>query len=117
MTFLRFLSRFYGFYKSLEIERAGLQRRDHQLTDVLITLTAGKPAQPIEDDPPTTSKEATARLDFLLTRPFNLANTPARSVSCGFCTDHLPIGRPVSSCRVVDGDQPLSRYGDDVRAA
>src|SRR5919206_225739 len=53
-------------------------------------------AQPIEDDPPITSKETTVRLAFLLTRPFNLANTPALSVPCGFSAHNLPIGMQVA---------------------
>ena len=64
--------------------------------DVLITPTAGKPAQPIEDDPPITSKDTTARLSFLLTRLFNLANTPALSAPCGFSAHNLPIGMQIA---------------------
>src|SRR5215510_11861415 len=67
-----------------------------QTYDVLITPTAGKPAQPIEEDPPITSKEATARLAFLLTRSFNLSNTPALSVPCGFSAHNLPIGMQIA---------------------
>jgi aspartyl-tRNA(Asn)/glutamyl-tRNA(Gln) amidotransferase subunit A len=57
--------------------------------DVLITPTAGKPAQPIEDDPLITSKATTTRLSFLLTRPFNLANTPA---------SRSPVGSRRTTC-------------------
>jgi aspartyl-tRNA(Asn)/glutamyl-tRNA(Gln) amidotransferase subunit A len=63
-----------------------------QRYDVLVTPTAGKPAQRLEDDPVITSKETASRLSFLLTRPFNLASTPAISVPCGFSAQHLPIG-------------------------
>ena len=81
------------YYKAQQLRE--LLRRDVltalQTYDVLITPTAGKPAQPIEDDPPITSKETTARLSFLLTRPFNLANTPALSVPCGFRRTTCPL--------------------------
>ena len=63
--------------------------------DVLITPTSGKPAQPIEDDPIITNKQQTARLGFLLTRVFNLSNTPAISVPCGLSADNLPIGMQI----------------------
>jgi aspartyl-tRNA(Asn)/glutamyl-tRNA(Gln) amidotransferase subunit A len=86
------------YYKAQQLRE--LLRRDVLTAlhtyDVLITPTAGKPAQPIEDDPPITSKETTARLSFLLTRPFNLANTPALSVPCGFSAHNLPIGMQVA---------------------
>ena len=60
--------------------------------DVLVLPTCGRPAQPIEDDPPITSKQTSARLPYLLTRLFNLASSPAASVPCGFSVDGLPIG-------------------------
>jgi aspartyl-tRNA(Asn)/glutamyl-tRNA(Gln) amidotransferase subunit A len=63
--------------------------------DVLITPTSGKPAQPIEDDPVITNKQQTSRLGFLLTRVFNLSNTPAISVPCGLSADNLPIGMQI----------------------
>ena len=60
--------------------------------DVLVLPTSGRPAQPIEDDPPITSKDTAARLPYLLTRLFNLASCPAASVPCGFSAGGLPIG-------------------------
>ncbi len=60
--------------------------------DVLVLPTCGRPAQPIEDDPPITSKETASRLPYLLTRLFNLSSCPAASVPCGFSSDGLPIG-------------------------
>ncbi len=60
--------------------------------DVLVLPTSGKGAQPLEDDPPITSKETTSRLAFLFTRIFNLASCPAMSVPCGFTQAGLPIG-------------------------
>src|ERR687888_1352534 len=86
------------YYKAQQLRE--LLRREVltalQTYDVLITPTSGKPAQPIEDDPPITSKETTARLSFLLTRLFNLANTPALSVPCGFSAHNLPIGMQIA---------------------
>jgi len=60
--------------------------------DVLVLPTCGRPAQPIQDDPPITSKETASRLPYLLTRLFNLSSCPAASVPCGFSSDGLPIG-------------------------
>lgn len=60
--------------------------------DVLVTPTCGKPAQPVADDPPITSKETSARLPYLLTRLFNLASCPAASIHCGLSARGLPIG-------------------------
>jgi aspartyl-tRNA(Asn)/glutamyl-tRNA(Gln) amidotransferase subunit A len=86
------------YYKAQQLRE--LLRRDVLTAlhtyDVLITPTAGKPAQPIEDDPPITSKDTTTRLSFLLTRLFNLANIPALSVPCGFSAHNLPIGMQIA---------------------
>jgi aspartyl-tRNA(Asn)/glutamyl-tRNA(Gln) amidotransferase subunit A len=86
------------YYKAQQLRE--LLRRDVLMAlhtyDVLVTPTAGKPAQPIEDDPPITSKATTARLSFLLTRPFNVANTPALSVPCGLSAYNLPIGMQIA---------------------
>ena len=60
--------------------------------DVLVLPTAGKGAQPVEDDPPITSKETASRLPFLFTRIFNLASCPAMSLPCGFDERGLPVG-------------------------
>ena len=60
--------------------------------DALVFPTAGKTAQPIEDDPPVTSKAASSRLPFLFTRLFNLASCPAMSVPCGFDDNGMPVG-------------------------
>lgn len=65
--------------------------------DVLVLPTSGRPAQPIEDDFPITSKETSARLPYLLTRLFNLASSPAASVPCGFSASGLPIGLQIGS--------------------
>ena len=60
--------------------------------DALVFPTAGRGAQPVEDDPPVTSKETTSRLPFLFTRLFNLASCPAMSVPCGFDDRGMPVG-------------------------
>ena len=60
--------------------------------DVLVMPTAGSAAQPVEDDPPVTSKATASRLPFLFTRLFNLASCPAMSVPCGFDDRGLPVG-------------------------
>ena len=60
--------------------------------DALVFPTAGRGAQPIEDDPAVTSKETSSRLPFLFTRLFNLASCPAMSVPCGFDDRGMPVG-------------------------
>ena len=60
--------------------------------DVLVLPTSGKGAQPLENDPPITSKETASRLAFLFTRIFNLASCPALSVPCGLDARGLPVG-------------------------
>ena len=60
--------------------------------DVLVSPTAGKPAQLIADDPIITSKADGLPLSHLLTRNFALASAPAITVPCGFSSQSLPIG-------------------------
>ena len=60
--------------------------------DALVFPTAGRTAQPIEDDPPVTSKATASRLPYLFTRLFNLASCPAMSVPCGFDDRSMPVG-------------------------
>ena len=60
--------------------------------DALVLPTAGRPAQPIEDDVPIGSKEEALRPTYFLTRMFNLSNAPSISVPCGFSAQGLPIG-------------------------
>ena len=65
--------------------------------DVLVLPTSGKGAQPLEQDPPITSKETASRLAFLFTRIFNLASCPAISVPCG-CDDRgMPVGLQIGA--------------------
>ena len=77
--------------------------------DVLVLPTAGKSAQPIEDDPPVTSKATASRLPFLFTRLFNLASCPAMSVPCGFDERGLPVGLQIGGR--PGSDSALLRVG------
>jgi len=65
--------------------------------DVLVLPTSGKGAQPLEQDPPVTSKETASRLAFLFTRIFNLASCPAMSVPCGFDDRGMPVGLQIGA--------------------
>ena len=65
--------------------------------DVLVLPTSGKGAQPLEQDPPVTSKETASRLAFLFTRIFNLASCPAISVPCGFDDRGMPVGLQIGA--------------------
>ena len=65
--------------------------------DVLVLPTSGKGAQPLEQDPPITSKETASRLAFLFTRIFNLASCPAISVPCGFDDRGMPVGLQIGA--------------------
>ena len=65
--------------------------------DVLVLPTSGKGAQPLEQDPPITSKETASRLAFLFTRIFNLASCPAMSVPCGFDDLGMPVGLQIGA--------------------
>ncbi len=63
--------------------------------DVLVMPTSSIPAPKIPDKAGVTSKEEVlegfkGRRSF--TSPFNLANTPALSICCGFTSDILPVG-------------------------
>ena len=60
--------------------------------DVLILPTARRCAPPVDEDQPLTSKQMVRDLALVMTRPFNLAGTPAISVNCGFNSRGLPIG-------------------------
>ena len=60
--------------------------------DVLILPTAKRCAPPVNEDPVLTSKEMTKDISLVMTRPFNLAGTPALSINCGFNSRGLPIG-------------------------
>ena len=76
-----------------------------QKYDVLVLPTSGKGAQPVEDDPPITSKETASRLPFLFTRIFNLASCPAMSLPCGFDERGLPVGLQIGAR--PDGEETI----------
>ena len=71
--------------------------------DVLVLPTSGKSAQPLEQDPPITSKETASRLAFLFTRIFNLASCPAMSVPCGFDDRGMPVGLQIGARPGAEG--------------
>ena len=77
--------------------------------DALVFPTSGKTAQPVEDDPPVTSKAATSRLPFLFTRLFNLASCPAMSVPCGFDDKGMPVGLQIGG--LPYSEEKLFRIG------
>jgi aspartyl-tRNA(Asn)/glutamyl-tRNA(Gln) amidotransferase subunit A len=88
-----------AYYKAQKL-RSLLKDQVHkafETYDVLVLPTIGKPAQPITDDPPVTSKETASRLPYLLTRMFNLASCPAASIPCGFSAGGLPIGLQIGA--------------------
>ena len=60
--------------------------------DVVILPTARRCAPPVDEDQPLTSKQMVRDLALVMTRPFNLAGTPAISINCGFNSAGLPIG-------------------------
>ena len=64
----------------------------HSTYDVLILPTARRCAPPVDEDKPLTSKQSVRDLALVMTRPFNLAGTPAISINCGFNSQGLPIG-------------------------
>ena len=63
-----------------------------KIHDVLILPTARRCAPPVDEDQPLTSKQMVRDLALVMTRPFNLAGTPAISINCGFNSQGLPIG-------------------------
>ncbi len=73
-----------------------------QKYDVVVLPTSGRAAQPVEDDPPITSKATSSRLRYLFTYMFNLASAPAVSVPCGLTSSGLPIGLQIGGR--PDGD-------------
>ena len=60
--------------------------------DVLILPTARRCAPLVDEDQPLKSKQMVRDLALVMTRPFNLAGTPAISINCGFSSQGLPIG-------------------------
>ena len=70
--------------------------------DVLILPTAKSCAPKLGDDLVITSKEMAAAISPVMTRPFNLANSPALSVNCGFNSKGLPIGLQIGGRPFAD---------------
>jgi aspartyl-tRNA(Asn)/glutamyl-tRNA(Gln) amidotransferase subunit A len=67
--------------------------------DVLVMPTSSIPASPIPERAGISSKQEVldgyaGRRSF--TAPFNLANTPALSINCGFTSGNLPIGLQIA---------------------
>ena len=74
--------------------------------DLLLSPTAGVPAQPLSPDPEITGRENVNRTPYLLTTVPSLANIPALAVPCGFSEDGLPLslqiaGRPFDEATVL----------------
>ena len=74
--------------------------------DLLLSPTAGVPAQPLSPDPIITGKHNVNRTPWLLTAVPSLANLPALAVPCGFSADGLPLslqiaGRPYADPTVL----------------
>ena len=88
-----------AYYKAQKL-RSLLRQHVHETLgkyDVLVSPTAGRPAVPVQDDPVITSKETAARLPYMRTNTFNLADAPAITVPCGFGSGDLPIGLQIGS--------------------
>ena len=83
-----------AYYKVQKVREMLRQEVLGTLTDydVLILPTAKHCAPPVNEDPVLTSKEMVRDLALVMTRPFNLAGTPAISINCGFNSAGLPIG-------------------------
>lgn len=77
-----------------------------QDVDLLLSPTAGVPAQPLAPDPEITGRENVNRTPYLLTTVPSLANIPALAVPCGFSDEGLPLslqlaGRPFDEATVL----------------
>ena len=74
--------------------------------DLLLSPTAGVPAQPLSPDPTITGRGNVNRTPYLLTTVPSLANIPALAVPCGFSEEGLPLslqiaGRPFDEATVL----------------
>ena len=96
------------YYKAIQLRtllRADMLRA-LETVDLLLSPTAGVPAQPLAPDPTITGRENVNRTPYLLTTVPSLANLPALAVPCGFSDEGLPLslqiaGRPFDECTVL----------------
>ncbi len=96
------------YYKAIQL-RTLLRARMLQAlesVDLLLSPTAGVPAQPLSPDPVITGPHNTNRTPWLLTTVPSLANIPALAVPCGFSPEGLPLslqiaGRPFAEATVL----------------
>ena len=96
------------YYKAIQLRtllRAEVLRTLEDI-DLLLSPTAGVPAQPLTPDPEITGKENVNRTPYLLATVPSLANIPALAVPCGFSSEGLPLslqiaGRPFDEATVL----------------
>ena len=96
------------YYKSIQLRTLLRAQMLEALRDVdlLLSPTAGVPAQPLAPDPQITGRENVNRTPYLLTTVPSLANIPALAVPCGFSEEGLPLslqiaGRPFDEATVL----------------
>ena len=96
------------YYKAIQLRtllRAEILQ-SLESVDLLLSPTAGVPAQPLTPDPTITGRENVNRTPYLLTTVPSLANIPALSIPCGFSEEGLPLslqiaGRPFDEATVL----------------
>ena len=96
------------YYKAIQLRtllRAQMLEALQDL-DLLLSPTAGVPAQPLVPDPQITGRENVNRTPYLLTTVPSLANIPALAVPSGFSQEGLPLslqiaGRPFDETTVL----------------
>ena len=83
-----------AYYKAQKLRSLLRRQVDEAMRkyDVLLTPTFGKPAQRIEADDLLLNTPKSNLLPYLMTRAFNLTNSPAITVPCGLSSEGLPIG-------------------------
>ena len=96
------------YYKAIQLRtllRAQILKALESV-DLLISPTAGVPAQPLGPDPVITGRHNVNRTPYLLATVPSLANIPALAVPCGFSGEGLPLslqiaGRPFDEATVL----------------
>ena len=96
------------YYKAIQLRtllRAEILQ-SLESVDLLLSPTAGVPAQPLTPDPTITGRDNVNRTPYLLTTVPSLANIPALSIPCGFSEEGLPLslqiaGRPFDEATVL----------------